>query len=305
MTGALLNSLVMIFLLVIIGYIARKAKLFNDQLQAGLTALVLNISVPAAILKSANAPLETENLISILWVVAGGFAYFFVAMLLAVAIAKLLRLPSKQGTVFSYLVTFSNVAFIGYPIIRIFLPETGEFYTSFFIITFNLVFYTYGIARMAGTKGFSPASLFKNLPTLATFLMIILFLLQVKLPLPVQNTLGMLGDMSTPLSMLVIGSMLASARLRELFITPLLYLASFLRLLVLPTLMFATIKLLGPPQEAAIVLLVMSALPSASMTAIVAQQYDCEPQLASQGVLQSTLLFAGSLFYVVFLAGLL
>lgn len=117
-----------------------------------------------------------------------------------------------------------------------------------------------------------------------------LFLLRIKLPLPIFNTLNMLGSITTPLSMIVIGSLLANSPIKETFINKKLYIVSFIRLLVVPSVVYFLLSLyiknpllLGVP-------VVISAMPAASNTAIMSKSYDANDQLASQAVFLTTLI---------------
>ncbi|MDL2323704.1 AEC family transporter [Ruminococcaceae bacterium OttesenSCG-928-A16] len=301
----LFSQIIVIFLLAAAGYAARKRSMINDQIQTGLSSIVLSISVPASILAAANMDMDPRQLNNIVVILVGALVYFIVALALGMLLGRLLWLNPKQQVIFTNLVGFSNAAFIGYPIIKIFLPTTGIFLASFFVLVFNLCFFTFGIGRTAGQTRFSLRSIFGNINTLACFIMVALYFLQLKLPSPLQTTLETLGNLSTPLSMLVIGSMLANIRIKDLFTTPSLYLSTALRLLILPTITFLIVRGLALPGQAATVLLIMSGLPSASLTVIAAEKYSCEPLYASKGVLLSTLLFLGTIPYIAFLQAFL
>jgi predicted permease len=304
MSQALVNQIIMIALLVAVGYAANKAGVLGDQTQRALSNIVINITIPAMILSSANMPYDPDTLDTILWILGGAIVYFPLAALLCTFLAKLLKLPQKRGATFICLIVFANVAFIGYPVIVTFLPEKGIFLTSFFVAVFNIVQFTYAQRLISNQKG-SLRSILTNMPTIAAVLMLIFYIAQIKLPGALQNTLNTLGNMSTPLSILTIGSMLAGIRLREVFTTPLSWFITVMRLILIPTAIFAVLKLLPVPLESATVLLLVSALPSANTTALFALKYDSDYPLATQAILQSILLFMGSVFYVSFLISLL
>lgn len=301
----LFTQIAMIFILALVGYIARKAKVLNPQIQGGLSAVVLNIAMPCAILSSANMDLDPSRMASVLRVFGSAMVFFLVSIFLFKSVARLLKMDKGHSIIFTSLGAFPNTAFIGFPIISIFLPDTGVFYASIFTIAYNLYFFTFGTAQISGQTKFSFRSIFGSINTVASFLMVILYLVQFKMPTVVQTSMEMLGGLATPLSMLVIGSMLASFKFKELFTTPSLYLVSFLRLLAVPTAIFAVLKLLGWPTEVSVVIFVMTALPCGSMTVIAAEQYGTEPLYASKGVLLSTLLFAGTLLYVALMQTML
>lgn len=301
----LMNQIIVFFLLVSVGFFARKRKLINDDIQVGLSGIVLNISIPAAIIAAADKPLELDKLHIIVYILFGAAIIMLNASFLSGFLMKRIHIQPREATLFSSMVTYPNVAFIGYPVIKIFMPEEGVFYASFFVLVFNLMFFMYGIRKISGIRLLTFKTIFGHINTLASLLMIVLYLLQIQFPSPVKNTLNLLGELSTPLSLMVMGSMLGCIALKELFNRPLLYLAATIKLLIIPSLVFAVIKLIQIPMEAATVLLVMSALPSASVVVISAEKYGYEPLFASKGTLLSTFLFLGTIFYVAFLQSLI
>lgn len=305
MTLELFNQILMIFLLAAVGFIARKRNIITAQLQFGLSAIVLNIALPCSIIASANKPIDSQSTSSIIIILVGAVIYFAFSILLMTIITKLMRLPKKQAAITSLLVIFSNAAFIGYPVVSIFLPENGTFFNSFYLPVFNILFFTYAISKTAGNTKLAPKAIFGNINNIASVVMVVFYLLQFKLPVAVQSTLEILGGLNTPLSMLVIGSMLATIPLRQLFTTPSLYMVAFLRLLLLPTLAFAVLKAFGISGAPATVLLITSGLPAGSMTVMQAEKDQCDPEFATKGVLLTTLLFFATVPYLAFLQGLL
>ena len=304
MSMTLINQIIVIFLLAAIGYIARKAKLMDDKIQSGVSGIVLYVGIPGSILASASKPLETAHFKSIGMILAGAALYYVLIIPITEGMAKAGRLERKKGVIFSTLIANPNVAFIGYPVISIFMPEDGVFFASFFVIVFNLCFFIYGLGRISGQKALSLKGIF-NINAVAALLLVALYVLQIRVPDALQTTFELLGGISTPLSMLVIGSMLAGIPFRQLFTTHSLYVVSAMRLLVIPTIVFFVARWLALPTEVSTVLLIMCALPSAAAAVMAAERYNCEPVYASKGVLLSTLLFLVTIPYIAFLQGLL
>ena len=297
----LINQIVVFFLLVSVGFFARKRAIISDEIQVGLSGIILNISIPASIISAADKPLELDKLHIIAYILIGAAIIILGASILSNLIAKGIRMKPREATIFSNMVTYPNVAFIGYPVIRIFMPEEGVFYASFFVLIFNLLFFTYGIRKISGAKSLTLKGIFGHINIVASLLMIVLYRFQIRFPSPIQNTINLLGELSTPLSLMVMGSMLGCIALKELFNRPVLYLASAMKLFLMPTLVFIVVRFIRMPIEAATVLLIMSALPSASTVVISAEKYGYEPIFASKGTLLSTLLFLVTIFYVAFL----
>ena len=131
---------------------------------------------------------------------------------------------------------------------------------------------------------------------------VILYLLPFRFPAFLQSTLSTVGSMMMPLSMLIIGAEIAGMELKEILKDPYSYLISFLRLIVFPGLMLIAAVLLHLPQNLGVTLVVLAALPSASMNVIMAQEYDCDPEFATRSVAQSMLLMVATLPVIIILA---
>lgn len=305
MSLSVINQIAVIFLLAVAGYFARRFNIINAQVQMGLSSLVLSLALPASILAAANKPLDPANTSTIVTVLVGAILYFAVSILLMRLLFKPFKLQKTEKTIAVLLCCFSNAGFMGLPILSIFLPANGVFFGSFFVLVFNVVFFVYA-ATVTSAKGkISPAAIFGNINNIASVVMIVLYLLQVRLPSPIQGTLDILGSLTTPLSMMVIGSMLATIKIRQLFATPALYVVAALRLFLFPTAIFLILQALAISGPAATVLLIISGLPSASMTVMQAEKDNCAPEFASKGVLLTTLLFLLSMPYLAFLQSML
>lgn len=289
MIVSVLGKLFVIFAMIAVGYLARKREILNAQLQMGLSRIVLLIAMPSLVLSSANTSYTADRMNNILLVFGCAVAYYLASIPLSNLVARMIKLTDDRRRVFVNLTVFANVGFLGYPIISIFLPETGVFYSVFFNIVFQLFIFTYGTSLMARTKMQNPLQLLKDVNVLSAIVMVVLFVLQIKLPGPVQETLSILGGLCTPLSMLVIGSMLAQINLKEMFTDLSLYVMSFLRLLLIPAIGIAILYVAGANAEMATVITIMLAMPAATTIAIFGERYNCDPLMCSKGIVLSTL----------------
>ncbi len=286
---SVLGKLFVIFALIAVGYIARKKGVLDAGLQMGLSRVVLVIAMPALVLSSGSVSYTADRMNNILLVFGCAIAYYLLTIPLSHLVARVLRLSDERIRVFVTLTVFANVGFLGYPIISIFLPETGVFYAVFFNIVFQLFLFTYGSSLMARTKMQNPLKLLRDANVLSAVVMVVLFVLQIKLPAPVQETLSILGGLCTPLSMLVIGSMLAQINLKEMFTDLSLYIMTALRLLLIPAVGLVTLRLFGASAEMATVVIIMLAMPAATTVAIFGERYNCDPLMCSKGIVLSTL----------------
>jgi predicted permease len=193
--------------------------------------------------------------------------------------------------IYQYALIFSNVTFMGYPVVRAVLGEQGIFYTAIYNLPFNLLSFTLGVYLLSkGSKDFkfSPKELI-NPSLISVFLGLLLFITGLRLPTFVNNSLDLLGSVTTPISMLVIGSMLSTSSAKECFMNKKLYILCFIRLIFLPVIIYLAFMNRIEDSLIAAIPVVITSMPTAANTAIMANQYDADVTIASQCVFMTTL----------------
>lgn len=104
-----------------------------------------------------------------------------------------------------------------------------------------------------------------------------MYFLQIKIPEPFSSTFSIIRAMTMPLSMIIIGCNLAHSGIWKIIRDRKLYLATALRMIVLPAVICLVIRVLGVDPAIVRISTIIAALPSGSMTTIVASEYDCAP----------------------------
>jgi predicted permease len=149
--------------------------------------------------------------------------------------------------------------------------------------------WTYGIL-LYNSKGKLNFKSLINIGTISSLLGILLFLLQISIPGPLLSALDLTGRMTTPLSMLLIGAMIANVNIKELFSDWKIYWTSFIKLIVIPVATVFILKLLNFNEIVISICTIMAAMPAAATNAIFAKEFDVNPTFASIGVFITTLL---------------
>ena len=129
-----------------------------------------------------------------------------------------------------------------------------------------------------------------NNGVLASIAAIIIFLTDIKLPSCINDSIKMIGGLTSPLSMMVIGASLGVIHLNEMIKDIKLILFTFLKLLVVPILAALVIKNLIGGGMISGMTLIMLATPVGSMNAILTQEYGGDYETAAKGVALSTIL---------------
>ena len=293
---ALLNTIIMLFITLVVGFVANRLGIFDETTSKKLSKLIVTICQPALIISSLiKLPFTTDNLKLGLTTLAIGV----VVHLLLSAIAFILCRPFKdidEQKLIEFSMIFGNVGFIGFPILESLLGEKGLFMGAFFIVSFHLVLWTWGIAIFARKRNdikLTVKKIFINLGTVPCAIGILLFVLKFKItefPVYITTTLGHLGSMCTPVSMLIIGALIGRRNLTAFFTAWKAYYLSLMKLIVTPIIVCGFIMLLGFNTEMTIFMTTVCALPTATMVSILAEMYNAKPEFSAQLVGMSSLL---------------
>lgn len=289
----MLQQMLVLFLVMMTGFMCRKRGLLDDNANKKISGLVVNIANPALILSSGINPESRIEGVEFAKVFLLAVGMYIALMLLAVPAAKLLRAGNDEN-VYKVMFVFSNMGFMGFPVISATYGKEALLYASLFLIPFNVLIYTYGIQLMtkdskAKARGIEWKNMI-NIGLVCGILSVLLYLSRIPIPTVLEDTIAMLSNLTAPLSMLVIGDAMAQTNVAKLFFNKRLLLFSLLKLIVLPVLGTLLLKSAGMDELLLGVCMVILATPVGSMTAMLAKQYDGDYELASGGVTLTTLL---------------
>ncbi len=288
------QAVISLLLLICIGYYAAKIGILDAKMSKKLSALTVNIAQPFMLFNAlANVEYSADN-------VRTGLSTLGIALLSHAILAVYAHFTAKyqkdrtERKITEYSILFVNAAFIGFPILKALFGDIGLFWGAFYAFAFNLCVWSYGMRLITRGKAdckISLRKLFLNHGTVPCMIGFLFFLLQIKLPAPLQTAVGHMNNLCTPLVLLVIGANLSRLPLGKIFCNVRLYLFSALRLLVAPFLIACIYHLiLRMPDERVMFFTVMAALPTAAVAVMFAELYDERPDLAAQTVGMSTLL---------------
>ena len=205
--GIVLKQMVVIFLLILVGYILQKKKLVTQKDGACLSKLIVEVFNPAIIVSSVigSSNNGTGNITGTVFLAA---VLFFVLILLAVPISKIFAGGCEEKKIYSLIFVFSNLGFIGIPVVQSIFGKGALIYVAIFILEYNILLYTYGyLLVMPSDSKFHPGSLksLLNMGTLSCLLALLIFVCHIRLPYILGTTITYLGNVATPLALIVIG----------------------------------------------------------------------------------------------------
>lgn len=292
-----------VFFVVAISYVLCRRGIFGTQEQKSVTTVLMKMVVYFTVFMSSQQDFSLEAVHAIL--ITGVYALVFYALAIPTVIflSKRMRLDEAKRRVFVSSIIFCNVTFIGYPILQELYSNVGLLCAITFSMIYNVLFYTWGMAYL-GEKGSSFRSLFTNKIAIASLLALAMYFLQIKIPEPFASTFNSVGSMTMPLSMIIIGCNLAQSGIVKIIKDRELYLATFIQMVVIPAIVYLVMSALGVNPLIVKISTIIAALPSGSMTTIVATEYDCAPAYAANIMVQTMLAMVVALPMWVFIVGL-
>lgn len=297
------NQVMILFLIMIIGFIARKTKILNKDINRGLSELLINITLPLLIVSSFNMKYESEMMsrgkMILLYSIIIHVSLIFLGNLLFIKIDK------NKKDVLRFITVFSNVGFMGYPILDSIYGQVGVFYAAIFNIPFNILVWTVGVMFFTGEKDIKAVKkVLVNPAFIAVIVGLIIFRFSIKLPVPILSTFQMVGSITTPISMIIIGSMLADSEMKEIFADFTIYYGAIIRLIIIPALIYVIFRSLNVDEMLMKICVILQAMPAAVTTAIIAEKYGGDAVYASQIVFITTILSVVSFPIVIILLGI-
>lgn len=305
--SSLLSTSTVLFLLIITGIVARKIGVIDDVASKRLSRLIIVIGQPMMIINALikieySADKAKEGFIMLLISIA---LHIFISVLSFFSTAWIKKADERKITEFS--IIFANAGFLGFPIFRSLFGDIGEFWGSFYVVGFNLVVWTWGMAILGRGREdikLTPKRAILNYGTVPCLIGIAMYFAMkyIEIPAFLVSYTGFLASFCTPISALIVGALIATRKPRQIFLDGRVYFACLFRLIVIPLAVCIVTKLLFLPEYIILFSTAAMALPSATNVTMFAELYDIAPGYASQTVGVSSLLTVVTMPFVMLAA---
>lgn len=294
-----IESIAALFIMILVGVYARRRNIITDEMSKGLVDILIQIALPfmilASFLHTYDSTIKT-NLISTVY-------YSIAAYILMAAISYLLLKPVKREkkTILHFGNVFVNTGYVGFPILNSMYGPEGVVYGSIFNMFFVLLLWTYGIILFKGRmdrEGLKQElkKALLNPSIMAVFAGLVIMFLDIRLPGVIISASRGIGNLTGPLSMMIIGSILARVQISKYLRDWTVYYGITINLVVIPMIIYFAALLTGSSSIAINTVIIMTAMPASAMTSILAEAFDKEREYAAFIVSATTLL---SLFTVI------
>lgn len=289
----LISQMIILFLLLALGYVIYKLKIVDDAFSKTLSKLVIQVTMPAMILASVLNLTERQELSDVLLAIVIAAVLFFILLpVIGFLIAKLLRVEKRNVGLYTFMLTYSNVGFMGFPIIGALLGSVGLFYVAIYNLMFNISIFTLGIWLMNKDKKDGAKFNFKLLLTPGVIVAVIalaVYFMNIKAPDTICNAVDMVGSITSPAAMLIIGFALAKMDVKTIFSNYKIYIWTIIRQVLVPLGLWVLLSFIIKNETMLMVTFILFAMPVANNSVLFSNMYDGDAELAAKAVFITTL----------------
>ena len=283
------EKILSIFLIMAVGFIAKKTRAVDASFLRGMSAFMMNIALPFAFLASLDRSIPKSALPELGKMALWSIAIYTVEILFATIAYR--NFPENQRKVLSFITVFANSAFIGLPVAQSIAGTRGLMFASIYNLLYGALIYTYGVSLFQ--KKAEPGQWKKvllNPGIIATLIGIVLWLLPFSLPSFLLESIGLMAKLQTPLAMFVVGANIANIPIGKALLGKPIFISVAVRLVALPLAVYGVIRMTGAQGTAPQIALLLTAMPAAAQSVVISEQYDGDSTFASEVVLATTVL---------------
>ena len=289
-----MGNVISLFLIILAGVYGIKRKFINEEIQRGLTKILINITLPLLIINSFSVEFDDSMKSNI----GKAFLYSFIFLIIGGIISKIFLIPIKdkeKKKVLQFANVFSNCGFVGFPIVSSIYGAEGVVYTAIINMFFNIFVWSYGVALYSDKldKG-SIKKIIVNPGIVAVYIGLPIMLFNIHVPEYLSKSINIVGNMTTPLSMIIIGCILTRVNIKDAFKDWIVYYESIIRLIIIPISIFFIAKLIKDDSILMKTIIVLQAMPAGTMASIMAENLDKDSRFAAIIIFVTTLLSIGS-----------
>ena len=279
-----------LFTIVVLGYALCKLGYMGDKFDQKLSSIVIDVTCPALILSSVmGAELPDRSLI--LPLLGIGFLTYILLLVFGFWVPRFVAKSRDEQGMIGFALMFANVGFIGYPIVSAIFGPKAVFYAALLNIPNTFFIFTAGVMLVKGEhnmKSLSAKVLFSP-AMIAAFVAALMVAFGVRTPDIIARPVTMVGNITIPAALMVIGSSMARLPLKEIIGSPKVYVASLLRLVVVPLSVYFLFRFCGVSDVINDINTVIIAMPVASYGTMFCLKYGRNPSLMTEMTFVTTL----------------
>ena len=276
------TQVLILFIIAAVGFICHKTGIYTEKASRLTTDLLFYIATPAVIVRSfLSIEYNSGALHGLLLALLGGTLFHTVAIIFSLMLFN--KGEKDTAVIFKYASCYGNVGYMALPLAQAVLGAEGVFYCSMIVVPFNIFSFTHGVKIMRREKGkLGIKGLILNPGTLGVLIGLPLFISGLTLPSVLYSPVSYLADLNTPLAMVMFGTYLASADWKTLLSDKRIFLAAFVKIILIPAVTLGGLKLIGFGGSLLTACVLSASAPTANNTVMFSAKYGRDTALASK-----------------------
>lgn len=280
-----------LFAIVVLGYVLRRFGLLGGDFDKRLSTLIIDICCPLLILSSVMGDKlpDSKYILPLLGV---GFATYIILTLAAFIVPKLISKDMLEQGMIGFCIMFGNVGFIGYPIVVSIFGPQAIFYAALLNMPNTFFIFTAGVMLVKGenARGSFKWKMLLSPMMLAAYIATIIVVFGIHVPQTISQPVTMVGNITVPGSLLVIGSSLAGISMRKMLTHGKVYVTTALRLFVVPLCLYLIFKACNVNELVNDINTTVIAMPVAAFGTMFCMKYERDPRLMTEITFMTTVL---------------
>lgn len=281
----------MLALLILIGtgYVIAKKGMMDEHTNSQMSGLLANVFNPLLIVSSAAGSvglISPADMKTVGMIAAGMFAVFILGGMI---LSPLFEKNTEQRKLFQLMFVFSNLGFVGIPVVSSVVGPQYVVYVTEFILIYTILLYTYGVGLLSGKVSLSSFRAMLNPGTVCSVAALAIIIWGIQLPDFLKTAVTYLGNVTSPMALIVIGFTLAHSELKKIFGQPRLYLFALVKLLILPLLLLPLLRMVTKDVPLISVCMVMFGMPVGNVPMMLGMQRGMDVSTGSAAIILTTL----------------
>lgn len=308
-----LSIMASLFLCIFVGFVAAKKDILDEQSIDRLNLLILNVTFPFMMVAIFNIELTPEVVKYTIPIFFYGVYYQVILTIIAFIFIKIFDFGISRSETFgferskvvAFAMIFTNTGFIGLPLIGAVLGQEGLLYASLLNIPFNIICFTFGVYLLQpkGEKThFDIKSILFTPAMIGVWIGLFLLLSQAvvpftfvvddkvtRLPAFLTNTIDLVGGITSPLAMIIVGASLKNTQFVKVLSDVKLHIFSLVKLIIAPIIIYGIGSIFITNHEILLIVSIFAGLPPGTVTTLFAEKFGHDYIYASEIVFITTL----------------
>ena len=279
----LMEQIVELFIMIFMGFAIVKAGIVKDEESKVLSKIVLYLVIPCVIVNAFQVDYTAQTVKGLMIAFVASVILQIILLIIVAVMGKVLSLNEVEVAS----VYYSNSGNLIVPIVTFILGKEWVLYGCVFMSVQLVFLWTHCKKIISRERSYDWKKIVLNINMISIAVGVVLFFTRIRLPEVIDNTIGAVGNMIGPASMIVTGMLFAGMNLKQIFANKRVYFVSFLRMLVVPLIALILIKgsrlanLSADAPKIMLIVFLAVITPSASTVTQMCQVYGNDSQYAS------------------------